>query len=139
MLIALAAANGSFLEGADVCNACLYANLDNPIILEKPTNSSQTHAMPGPMHKLQKSLCGTEQAGEICISQYDKQLKKWEFKNSEYGHRIYFCTLYSDFILIAIAVDDLAFLQILLSCYMNSNPDFRLHSMFVCSEELRTS
>ncbi len=105
----LIAAEGSFLGGTDVSSEYLYRDLCVPIIMEQPTDSSETHGMPGHICKLQKSLYGTKQAGEIWGSLLDNQLKKLGFNNSEYDHRIYFYTQYSDFIMIAIVVDDLAF------------------------------
>ncbi len=39
----------------------------------------------------------------------DKQLKEWGFKNSEYDNGIYFYVTGSEFIMLAIFVDDLAF------------------------------
>lgn len=41
MLVAYAAANDLVLEGADISNAYLFGNLDVPIIMEQPTDSSQ--------------------------------------------------------------------------------------------------
>ena len=109
MLISLSAAARSFLEGADVSNAYLYGNLDIPIIMEQPRDSSKIQAKPGRVCKLHKSLYRTKQAGEIWGSLLDKQLKEWGFKNSEYDNRIYFYVTGSKFIMFAIVVYDLAF------------------------------
>ncbi len=65
MLLAIEASEESYLEGADTSNAFLYGNLDVPIIMEQPTDSSQLTAMPGYACKLIKSLYGAKQAGEI--------------------------------------------------------------------------
>ena len=45
-IVAFAAAHGLTLEGADISNAYLYGNLDIPIIMEQPTDSSQFEAKP---------------------------------------------------------------------------------------------
>lgn len=39
-LVAISAAEGSELKGADISNAYLYGDLDMPIIMEQPTDSS---------------------------------------------------------------------------------------------------
>ena len=56
MLISLSAAVGLFLEGAGVRNAYLYGDLDIPIIMEQPTDSSQIQAKPDYACMLHKSL-----------------------------------------------------------------------------------
>lgn len=50
-----------------------------------------------------------KQAGEIWGSLLDQSLKSWGFQSSKYDNRIYFFKLDSEFIIIAIVVDDLAF------------------------------
>jgi len=65
MLIALAAGEDAYLEGADVSNAYLYGDLKVPIIMAQPTNSSQTPDKPGYACKLLKSIYGAKQAGQI--------------------------------------------------------------------------
>jgi len=71
MLIAIAAGDNLVLEGADVSNAYLYGDIDIPIIMEQPTNSTQVPAAPGHVCKLMKSIYGTKQAGEIWGSHPD--------------------------------------------------------------------
>jgi len=109
MLLALAAAEDSYLEGADVSNAYLYGDLTIPIIMQQPTDSSQKLAKPGYACKLLKSIYGAKQAGEIWGSLLDKSLKKWGFKVSRYDHRIYLYRQGAEYVTIAIVVDDLAF------------------------------
>ena len=72
-------------------------------------DSSQVQAKPGHACKLHKSLYGTKQAREIWGSLQGKQLKEWGFKNFEYDNRIYFYVTGSEFAMLAIVVDDLAF------------------------------
>ncbi len=43
ILVALAAAEDAFREGADGTNAYLYGNLDIPVIMQQPMCSFQTH------------------------------------------------------------------------------------------------
>jgi len=109
MLIAIAAGDNLIIEGADVSNAYLYGDMDIPIIMEQPTNSTQKPAMPGHVCKLIKSIYGTKQAGEIWGSLLDKTLKAWGFKNAELDSRIYMFKKDTEFILMAIVVDDIAF------------------------------
>ena len=47
MLIAIADGKTLQLEGAGVSNEYLYGDIDVPIIMEQPTNSTGKHAMPG--------------------------------------------------------------------------------------------
>ncbi len=65
MLISLAASQDINLEGANVTNAYLYGDLDIPILMQQPTDSSQELAKPGYACKLFKSIYGAKQAGEI--------------------------------------------------------------------------
>ena len=109
LLIAIAAAENAQLEGADVSNAYLYGELDIPIIMQQPTDSSQKPAMPGYHCRLHKSIYGTRQAGEIWGSLLDSSLKSWGFLPSQFDNRIYFFRKGEDFITIAVVVDDLAF------------------------------
>ncbi len=109
MFTSLSAAAGSFLEGADVSNAYLYIDLNIRIIMEQPTDSSQVQAKPGHVCKLHKFLNATKQAGEIWVSWLNKKLKERGFNNSEYDNHIYFYFIGSEFIMLAIVVDDLAF------------------------------
>ena len=64
MLLALAANENLYLEGLDVSNAYLYGDLNVPIIMDQPTNSSQIPARPGHACKLHKYIYGAKQAGE---------------------------------------------------------------------------
>ena len=61
----MAARDGFIVEGGDISNACLYGNLNTPIIMEQPTDSSCQPAKPGYVCLLQKSMCGLKQAEQI--------------------------------------------------------------------------
>ncbi len=132
MLLAIAAAQNLLLEGADICNAYLYGDWDIPILMEQPTDSTKRHAMPEHVCKLNKSLYGTKQAGEIWGSLLGNSLKNLGFANSTYDDRIY---LYNDgtgFVIVAIVVDDLAFAsnsnQLLqkLKTHLSTNYDMKI-------------
>ncbi len=62
LLISLSAAPKLFLEGAGVSNSYLYGDLDIPIIMKQPMDSSQIQAKPGHACILHKSLYGTKKA-----------------------------------------------------------------------------
>ena len=108
-LIAISAAENSTLEGADISNAYLYGNLDVPIIMEQPTESSQLPAMPGYVCKLVKSIYGARQAGEIWGSLLNEKFLSWGFKTSTFDNRLYFLRNADEFITLTVVVDDLAF------------------------------
>lgn len=65
MLLALAAAQDLILERADVSNAYLHGELDVPIMMQQPRDSSKIPAKPGNACKLLKSMYGAKKAGEI--------------------------------------------------------------------------
>ncbi len=65
MLLAIVAAQTLMLEGGDINNAYLYGDLDIHLIMEERTDSTEHHAMPGNVCKLNRSLYCTKQAGEI--------------------------------------------------------------------------
>ena len=109
ILICFAASQNLILEGADISNAYLYGNLDVPIIMEQPTDSSQIEARPGYVCKLVKSIYGARQAGEIWGSLLCSTLANWGFLPSLLDPRIYFLRRGSSFLIISIVVDDLAF------------------------------
>ena len=98
----------TFIEGADIDNAYLYGNLDIPIIVEQPTDSSQQLARPGYLCELIRSLYGTRQAGEIWCSYLDKTLQQWGFKASNINNLVYFSLKGGWFLMLAIVVDDIA-------------------------------
>ncbi len=109
MLLAIAASEEIYLEVVDVSNAYLYGDLDVPIFMEQPTDSSQKLVLPGYACKLLKSIYGAKQAGEIWRSLLDKSLRDWGFKVSKFDERIYFYHQRKDFIVLAIVIDDHAF------------------------------
>ena len=109
MLQAITAAQKLIIEGADISNAYLYRDLNVAIIMEQPTDCSKCEAMPGHLCKLNKSLYGTKQAGEIWRLLLDRSLKRHGFTNSKYDELIYFFNQRKDFIILAIVEKDLAF------------------------------
>lgn len=109
MFIAKAAAQNLILEAADVSNAYLYGDVDRDILMEQPTDSSGKLARPGYVCKLNKSLYGLRQAGEIWGSVIHNQFLEWGFKQSNQDSRLYFLQKGSDFINLILVVDDMAF------------------------------
>lgn len=109
MLLALVAAQNLVLEGADVSNAYLYGDIDTPIIMHQPTDSTGRQKHPGMVCKLQKSLYGARQAGEIWGSVIHGKLLSWGFKQSSQDQRLYFLVSGSNFIVLLLVVDDMAF------------------------------
>lgn len=55
LMFALSAASGLVVQGGDVSNAYLYGNIDVPIIIEQPTDSSGSQKPPGHVCPLTKS------------------------------------------------------------------------------------
>lgn len=109
MLLAKTAAQDLILEGADVANAYLYGNLDTPIIMQQPTDSTGKEAYPGYVCSLLKSIYGARQAGEIWGSVIHSSLLSWGFNQSTQDQRLYFKTNGHSFLILALCVDDMAF------------------------------
>ncbi len=63
------------LEGAKIDNAYLYGELDLPIIMQQPTDSTLQPAKSGFVCGLVKALYGTKQACEIWGSYRNETLK----------------------------------------------------------------
>lgn len=47
MILAYAAGQDLNFEGADICNAFLYGDLEVPVFMEQPTDSSGKEEQPG--------------------------------------------------------------------------------------------
>lgn len=62
MIWAIFAAEGLVVEGGDMINACLHGDIEIPIIVEQPTDSTGIQEIPGHVRVLKKSICGTKQA-----------------------------------------------------------------------------
>ena len=90
ILLSIAASENIVLREVDVSNSYLYGDMDFPIIMQQPTESSQREAKPGYACKLKKSIYGTKQAGEIWGSLLEKSLTNWGFKPSKFDRSIYF-------------------------------------------------
>ncbi len=108
LLLSMAANQDLLLEGADVSNAYLYGDLDVPIFIEQPTNSTQREQMPDHVCHPNKSLYRTKQAREIWSFLLAKSLKSLGTRSSNYDHRIYFYKKNNEFVIIAIVADGLA-------------------------------
>nr|QCC62381.1 reverse transcriptase [Digenea simplex] len=109
MFIAKAAAQQLIIEGADVSNAYLYGDIEIPILMEKPTNSSMIEAKPGYMCQLKKSLYGAKQAGEIWGEIIHSKFIEWGFQQSTQDQRLYMFQRQSTFIVLILVVGDMAF------------------------------
>ncbi len=86
-----------------------YGKLDIPVYMHQPTDSSQCEARPGMVCRLEKSIYGLKQAGNIWGSVMHSTLIQWGFRTSNFDPRLYMYKDNADFILIAIVVDDMAF------------------------------
>ena len=76
--------------------------------MEQPTNSTGQQQNPGKVCKLQKSVYGINQAGNIWGSIVHSHLNSTGFKISAFDQRVYFFRKHQSFIIIAIVVDDMA-------------------------------
>lgn len=108
-LLAVAASKNCFLEGYDVDNAYLFGNLDVPIRMKQPTDSTGIPAKEGHDCFLVKSLYGAKQAGKIWGNEIHQKLKSWKFTQSSVDPRLYYFSHIQDFILICVVVDDVTF------------------------------
>ena len=97
------------LKGSDINNAYLYGILDVPIIMAHPTNSTQKQTMPGYVCRLERSLYGAQQAGEIWGSVLREKLKSFGFLPLKLDEKLYILSKENKFIIIVIVVDHLAF------------------------------
>lgn len=80
----------SFLEGAYICNAYLYGDLDIPMYMTQPTDSSGIEKAPGLLCLLKKATYGLKQAGEIWGSLLYLTLIALGFVVSSFDKRVYF-------------------------------------------------
>lgn len=109
MFLAKVAAQDLILEGADVSNAYLYGDIDAPIIMDQPTNSSGKPHRPGYVCQLNKSIYGARQAGEIWGGVINTKFVSWGFKQSSQDQRLYLMVDGTNFIILIVVVDDMAF------------------------------
>lgn len=109
LVLAHAASMNLILEGGDVPNAYLFGKLDIPVYMEQPCNSSGMQQQPGMICKLERSIYGLRQAGNIWGSLLHNALVEWGFETSAFDQRLYLFRHDDQFIIIAIVVDDMAF------------------------------
>lgn len=109
LILAFAASTNLILEGGDISNAYLYGNLDVPIYMDQPTNSSRCIQKPYHVCQLLKAMYGAKQAANIWGSVLHDSLISWKFTVSNFDARVYFLKHADSFIIIAIVVDDMAF------------------------------
>lgn len=109
MFLAKVVAQQLQVEGADGDNSYLYGDMDKPIIMKQPTDSSGKPRYPGKVCLVKKSLYGARQAGEIWGSHIHKKLLAWDFRQSSQDQRLYFFTRGQHFLILIIVVDDMAF------------------------------
>lgn len=96
------------MEGGDVNNAYLYGNIDVDVIIEQPTDLSGREARPGKVCKLQKSMYGLRQAGNIWGAD---TLFSWASTQSRIDHRVLFKKVENMFIIVVIIVDHIMFVS----------------------------
>ena len=111
ILLAFAAGEGLILEGADISDAYLYGNIDVPIVMLQPTDSSGMESHPGMVCLLLKSLYGLRQAGEIWGSLLCITLLTWGFQVSNIDKRVYLLDVGTEFVIILVVVDDMTFVS----------------------------
>lgn len=90
-------------------NSYLYGDIDFPVYMEQPTDSTGIPLYPGLVVQLLKSMYGLKQAGFIWGSLLATSLKKWGFERSAIDARVMFKAHGKDFIILIIVVDDLLF------------------------------
>lgn len=110
-LLDFAAQEGFLIEGGDVSHAYLHGNIDVPIIMEQPTDSSGTQRYPGKVCLLKKSMYGLRQAGVIWGSILVDALLTWGFQKSNIDHRVFLKSEQDMFVVILIVVDDMLFVS----------------------------
>lgn len=111
ILLAYAAARRLIVEGGDVSNAYLFGDIDCPVYIEQPTNSTGLKERHGYVCQLLKSMYGIKQAGRIWGSLLLTTLQRWNFQQAVSDERVLFKQEESHFILLIIVVDDFAFLS----------------------------
>lgn len=109
ILFSVAASEDLYIEGGDVGNAYLYGDIDVPVYMEQPTDSTGLPLHPGLVVQLLKSMYGLKQAGFIWGSLLAKSLESWGFRRSSTDARVMFKSHVKDFIILIIVVDDLLF------------------------------
>lgn len=90
ILFSITASDGLLVEGADICCAYLYGELNVPVYMEQTTNSSGLQEMPGCFCPLIRSMYGLKQAGIICCSLFTSKLISWGFIQSKIDPRFLF-------------------------------------------------
>ncbi len=88
LILAFAASSSLTLEGGDLANAYLYGKLDIPVYMHQPTDYSQCEARPGMVCRLEKSIYGLKQAGNIWGSVMHSTLIQWGFRTSNFDPRL---------------------------------------------------
>lgn len=106
-LLAFVSGTNSIIAGAYISNAYLYGNLDIPIHMQQPTDSSTQQDFPGMICKLRKSIYGLKQAGEIWGSLLAITLTSWGSKTSNIDERVYMLRTGKEFMIIVVVVDDM--------------------------------
>ena len=109
MLLAKVAATDLCLEGLDIANAYLYGDMDIPVLMQQPTDSTGILERPGYAVLVYKSLYGGKQCGSIWGTVLHTTLLSWDFRQSHIDSRLYFFTS-SDgrYVILVVVVDDMA-------------------------------
>lgn len=108
-LLCITAIEDCDVEGCDVDNAYLFGDLDIPIRMKQPTDSSCVIVQPGFDCLLLKSLCGARQAVRIWGNEIHNRLIHWKFIQCSVDPRLYYFSYQSYFIIVCVVVDDIAF------------------------------
>lgn len=109
LVIAFAASQDYLVEGGDISNANLYGKIDVPVFMRQPMDSTGVEATPGKICELRQSIYGLRKAGNIWGSVVHQTLLKMGFQTSRYNSRLYLYPNETDFMMIAIVVDDMVF------------------------------
>lgn len=111
ILFSYATSNGLIVEGGDVANAYLYGQIEYQFHIEQPTDSTGKVEAPGHVCRLLKSMYGIRQAGRIWGSLLVEKLVHWGFKKSTTHSRLLLLSIGTNFVILIIVVDDLAFVS----------------------------
>ena len=128
IMFSLAASEGLVVEGGDFCNAYLYGDINIPIIMQQHTDSTGIEERPGFVCKLQKSMYGLKQAGQIWGSVLASTLQSWGCQQSIIDPRVFFKQYGKEYNIIIVVVDDMSFVSN--STRLLDHVKKRLHATF---------
>lgn len=95
-------------EGADISNAYLYGDLDAPVKMELPKDSSREPEKEDHVNKVIRSLYGYRSEGKIWGNVIQNIFTSWWLREFPKGKRLYFRNQEHKLVVLAIVVDDIA-------------------------------